>query len=217
MRVIVLGCGRLGSRIANTLDADGHRVTVLDRDSRAFEKLRQSFTGEAIVGFGFDRHVLEQVRLDRADAFIAATAGDNRNIVASLAAKRRFRVPIVVARIYDPDRAEIYLAQGIRTVSPVRWSAGTIRDLLLHPAIETEEEFGNGEVAQIRVEVPPHLHDRAVQEVTIPGDIAVVVIVRSGRALLPTLGTRFQAGDVARFVVAHEAYSRFESFMGMRG
>ena len=217
MRVIVLGCGRLGSRIANSLDADGHRVAVIDRDRRAFDKLRQSFTGEAIVGFGYDRHVFEQVQLDRADGFIAATAGDNRNIVAALAAKRRFRVPIVVARIYDPDRAEIYLAQGIRTVSPVRWSAGTIRDLLLHPAIETEEEFGNGEVAQIRVVLPPLLHDRAVQDVSIPGDIAVAVIVRSGRALLPTLGTRFQAGDVARFVVAHEAYSRFESFMGMRG
>ena len=155
--------------------------------------------------------------LDRADAFIAATAGDNRNIVAAMAAKRRFRVPLVVARIYDPDRAEIYLAQGIRTVSPVRWSVGTIRDLLLHPAIETEDEFGNGEVAQIRVEVPPDLHDRAVKEVTVPGDIAVAVIVRRGRAILPTLGMRFEPGDVARFVVAREAYARFETFMGMRG
>jgi trk system potassium uptake protein TrkA len=217
MRVIVLGCGRLGARVANMLDADGHRVAVIDRDPSAFEKLRPAFTGEAVVGFGYDRNTLEQVRVDRADAFIAATAGDNRNIVAAMAAKRRFRVPLVVARIYDPDRAEIYLAQGIRTVSPVRWSAGTIRDLLLHPAIETEDEFGNGEVAQIRVEVPPHLHDRVVQEVTVPGDIAVAVIVRRGRAILPTLGMRFEPGDVARFVVAREAYARFETFMGMRG
>jgi trk system potassium uptake protein TrkA len=217
MRVIVLGCGRLGSRIANVLDAEGHQVAVIDRDAGVFDKLRPSFSGERIVGFGYDRQVLEQARLERADAFVAATAGDNRNIVAALAAKRRFRVPIVVARIYDPDRAEIYLGQGIRTVSPVRWSAGTIRDILLHPAIETEREFGNGEVAQIRVEVPPSLHDRAVQEVTIPGDMAVTVIVRGGKAILPTLGTRFERGDVATFVVDRGAYSRFESFLGMRG
>jgi len=217
MRVIVLGCGRLGSRIANMLDGEGHQVAIIDRDAETFEKLRPAFAGERIVGFGYDRHVLEQARLDRADAFVAATTGDNRNLVAALAAKRRFRVPIVVARIYDPDRAQIFLAHGIRTVSPVRWSAGTIRDILLHSAIEAEQQFGNGEVAQIRVEVPPQLYGRAVQDVTVPGDIAVSVIVRSGRAILPTLGMRFEAGDVARFVVAREAYGRFEAFLGMRG
>ena len=105
----------------------------------------------------------------------------------------------------------------MRTVSPVQWSAGTIRDVLLHPAIETETEFGNGEVAQIRVQVPTHLEGRTVQDVTIPGDIAVAVIEREGRAILPTLGVRFERDDVVRFVVAREAYGRFESFLGMRG
>jgi trk system potassium uptake protein TrkA len=161
--------------------------------------------------------VLEQARLDRADAFVAAMSGDNRNIVAALAAKRRFRVPTVVARIFDPDRARIYLAQGIRTVSPVQWSAGRVRDILVHPALESEREFGNGEVAQIRVVVPPGLGGRSVDELTIPGDIAVTVIVRRGVAVLPTLGTRLEAGDVVRFNVAHEAYGRFESFLGVAG
>jgi trk/ktr system potassium uptake protein len=217
MRAIVLGCGRLGSRVANMLDSEGHHVVVIDRDPHTFEALRPSFAGERITGFGFDRHVFEQARIERADAFVAATAGDNRNIVAALAAKRRFRVPQVVARIYDPNRAEIYLRQGIRTVSPVAWSAGRIRDILLHPAVETEREYGNGEVAQIRVEIPPHLVGKAVQDITIPGDIAVPVIVRAGKALLPTLGARFEQGDVCRFVVSREAYGRFESFLGMRG
>lgn len=217
MRVIVLGCGRLGSRVANMLDAAGHEVTVIDREARTFELLRPAFSGERVVGFGYDRHVLEQARVDRADAFVAATAGDNRNLVAALVARRRFRVPIVIARIYDPDRARIYLNQGIRTVSPVQWSAGRIGDILLHPALETESEYGSAEVALIRVVVPPQLEGRSVQDVTIPGDVVVTVIVRGGRAMLPTLGTRFEAGDVARFVVAREAYSRFESFLGMHG
>src|SRR6266545_518286 len=139
MRVIVLGCGRLGSRVANMLDGSGHEVTMIDLDPGAFELLRPAFAGERIVGFGFDRHTLDQARVDRADAFVAATAGDNRNLVAALAAKRRFRVPTVVARIYDPERARIYRGHGIRTVSPVQWSAGQIRDILLHAALETEQ------------------------------------------------------------------------------
>ena len=215
MRAIVLGCGRLGSRVANMLDAEGNQVAVIDRDPATFANLRPSFAGEPISGFGYDRHVLEQARVERADAFVAATAGDNRNIVAALIAKRRFRVPIVVARIYDPDRAHIYLRQGIRTVSPVEWSAGRIRDILLHGEIETEQEFGNGEVVQIRVVVPPGLAGKTVQDVTVVGEIAVSVIVRAGVARAPTLGAQFEQGDVIRFVVAREAYRRLESFLGM--
>ncbi len=199
------------------LDSEGHQVTVIDRDAHTFEALRPTFAGDRIIGFGFDRHVFEQADLDRADAFVAATAGDNRNIVAALTAKRRFHVPKVVARIYDPNRAEIYLRQGIRTVSPVAWSAGRIRDILVHPAIETEREYGNGEVAQIRVEVPAHLVGRAVHDVVVTGDIGVPVIIRAGKAIVPTLGTCFEQGDVCRFFVAREAYGRFESFLGMRG
>jgi trk system potassium uptake protein TrkA len=215
MRSVVLGCGRLGGRVANMLDAEGHQVAVIDRDPEAFGKLRPSFSGETLVGFGYDRHVLEAARIERADAFVAATTGDNRNIVASLVAKRRFRVPIVVARIYDPDRARIYLRQGIRTVSPVDWSAHRIRDILLHGEIETEQEFGNGEVAQVRVVIPPALVGKTVQDVTVADEIAVTAIVRAGVAHMPRLGLQFEQGDVVRFVVAREAYRRFESFLGI--
>jgi len=215
MRAIVLGCGRLGSRVANMLDVEGNQVTVIDRDPDTFAKLRPSFAGETIVGFGYDRHVLDRAQLERADAFVAATTGDNRNIVAALVAKRRFRVPIVVARIYDPDRAHIYLRQGIRTVSPVEWSAHRIRDILLHGEIETEQEFGNGEVVQIRVVVPPALAGRTVQDVTVVGEITVSVISRAGVARTPTLGTQFEQGDVVRFVVARQAFQRFEAFLGI--
>jgi trk system potassium uptake protein len=216
MRAIVLGCGRLGSRVANMLDAEGNQVAVIDREPETFANLRPSFSGETIVGFGYDRHVLESARIDRADAFVAATTGDNRNVVAALAAKRRFRVPIVVARIYDPDRAHIYLLQGIRTVSPVEWSAVRIRDILLHGEIETEQEFGNGEVVQVRVVAPHGLVGKTVQQVTAVGEIAVSVIARAGIARFPTLGMRFEQGDVIRFVVAREAYHRFESLLEIR-
>lgn len=216
MRAIVLGCGRVGSRIANMLDVAGHQVAVIDRDPETFANLRPSFAGETITGFGYDRHVLESGRINRADAFIAATTGDNRNIVAALIAKRRFRVPTVVARIYDPDRAHIFLRQGIRTVSPVEWSAHRIGNILLHNDVETEQEWGNGEVVQIRVSVSADLAGKTVRDVSIAGEIVVATIVRAGVARLPTLGVRFERGDVVRFVVAREAISRLESFLGGR-
>jgi trk system potassium uptake protein TrkA len=197
------------------LDVEGHQVAVIDRDQQTFAALRPSFSGETIVGFGYDRHILEAARIERADAFLAATAGDNRNIVAALVAKRRFRVPIVVARIYDPDRAHIYLRQGIRTVSPVEWSAHRMRDILLHGEIETEQEFGNGEVVQIRVVVPPALAGKTVQDVTAVGEISVSAIVRAGVARMPALGVQLEQGDVVRFVVERQAYGRLESFLGI--
>jgi trk system potassium uptake protein len=214
MRAIVLGCGRVGSRIANMLDAAGNQVAVIDRDAETFANLRPAFGGETIVGFGYDRYVLEGARINRADAFVAAATGDNRNIVAALVAKRRFRVPLVVARIYDPDRAQIYLRQGIRTVSPVEWSAHRMGTILLHGEIETEQEFGNGEVVQIRIIVPDGLAGKTVQDVTVVGEITVSAIVRAGVARFPTLGMRFERGDVVRFVVAREAMRRLESFLG---
>jgi trk system potassium uptake protein len=140
---------------------------------------------------------------------------DHRNIVIALVAKRRFRVPIVVARICDPDRAHIYLRQGVRTVSPVEWSAHRIRDILLHVEIETEQEFGNGEVVQVRAEITPAPAGRSVQDLTVPGDIAVSVIVRAEVAHTATLGVTFQTGDIVRFVVARQAYRRLESLLGI--
>ena len=218
MRVIVLGCGRLGSSVANMLDGEGHQVAVIDRDAATMDKLRPGFAGEQIVGYGYDRHVLEQARLERADAFVAATAGDNRNIVAALAARRRFRVPIVVARIYDPDRAEIFRGPGDqdRLAGPV-----VGRDDPRRPAAPGDRD--RDRVRQRRGRADPRRRcrrtSRAARSRTSPspGDIAVAVIERGGRAILPTLGVRFEHDDVVRFVVAREAYGRFESFLGMRG
>jgi trk system potassium uptake protein TrkA len=216
MRIVVLGCGRVGGGLAGLLDDLGHQVVIVDRDPASFEKLPAAFKGVRVVGFAFDRRILEEARVESADALVAATRDDGCNIVAALAAKKRFRVPMVVARIYDPLRAEIFRNQGILTVSPVRWSIHRLRDVLLHAAIEVEHEFESGEVVLIRLPVPPALRGRRVADVTVPGDIVVAAITRRGRAMLPTLGTEFEEGDVARFIVARGAYERFESFVGLR-
>ncbi|MCL4378280.1 MAG: TrkA family potassium uptake protein, partial [Actinobacteria bacterium] len=108
MQIVIMGCGRVGAQLANLLSVDGHKVSIIDQDPKSFKRLGKSFKGEKITGFGYDKGVLEKAGIDHADAFASVTQGDNRNIVGALVAKREYRVPIVVARIYDPVRAIVY-------------------------------------------------------------------------------------------------------------
>jgi trk system potassium uptake protein TrkA len=135
MRVIIMGCGRAGSELATTLDKEGHDVTVLDINEYQFERfLPETFRGRTIRGNGIDQDLLRKAGIEQADAFVAATAGDNRNVMASQIAKHIFNVPRVVCRIYDPIREEMYHGLGLRTISPTRVGAR-----LLQEAIEGDD------------------------------------------------------------------------------
>ena len=118
MNVIIIGCSRLGARLATELDRRGETVTVVDVDPTSFRRLAETFDGETIVGTGIDEDVLMSARIDRCDLFVAATNGDNRNIMAAQLAHTTFEVPTVVCRIYDPVRAETYRTLGITTICP---------------------------------------------------------------------------------------------------
>jgi trk system potassium uptake protein TrkA len=115
MKVIIMGCGRVGARLAGLLDSAGHNVTVLDMDSYSFRRLPVGFKGKALVGNGIDEEALKRASIEQADAFIAVTQGDNRNIMAAQIAHSIFNVPRPVCRIYDPLRQEIYRAMGLGT------------------------------------------------------------------------------------------------------
>ncbi|MDQ3779704.1 MAG: TrkA family potassium uptake protein, partial [Chloroflexota bacterium] len=116
MKVIVMGCGRVGARIASVMDHNGHNVTVIDTDSRAFRRLPADFAGDTIIGTGIDEDVLRSAGIEEATAFIAVTNGDNRNIMAAQVARLIFEVPEVVCRIYDPVREDTYRRLGLTTV-----------------------------------------------------------------------------------------------------
>ncbi len=131
MNVIIMGCGRVGAQLATLLDADGHRVTVLDIDAHSFRRLPPSFGGTALVGDGTDEETLRKAGIAEADAFVAVTQGDNRNVMAAQIAKHIFNVPKVVCRIYDPLRKDIYEALGLDAISPTTVFAKLLRDKLL--------------------------------------------------------------------------------------
>ena len=128
MNVIIMGCGRVGAQLAATLDAEGHKVTILDVDAFSFKKLPKTFKGIAIVGNGLDYESLKKAGIERADVFVAVTQGDNRNVMSSQIAKHIYHVPKVVCRIYDPIREEMYHNLGLETVGPTKVVAKLLKD-----------------------------------------------------------------------------------------
>ena len=130
MKLVILGCGRVGSTLATTMDSNGHDVTVIDRNSEAFRRLGDAFKGKTLVGEGVDEDVLRRAGIEQADAFCATTEGDNRNIMASQVVRTMFSVPKVITRIYDPIREQSYRELGLQTVCPTVMGANAIRDML---------------------------------------------------------------------------------------
>jgi len=128
MKVVIMGCGRVGARISSILDHNGHDVTVIDTDSRAFRRLPADFRGNTVIGTGIDEDVLRSAGIEEATAFIAVTNGDNRNIMASQVARNIFDVPEVVCRIYDPVREDTYRRLGLTTVCPTTTISALVLD-----------------------------------------------------------------------------------------
>jgi len=135
MKVLIMGCGRVGAQLASLLDADGHSVTVLDNDAYSFRRLPPTFNGTALLGRGLDQETLKRAGIEEADVFVVLTQGDNRNVMAAQIAKHIFNVPRVICRVYDPLRNELYSTLGLETFSPT-----TIFAQLVKEKIEAEKE-----------------------------------------------------------------------------
>jgi len=130
MKVVIMGCGRVGAQLAGLLDADGHSVTVLDTNSYSFRRLPPDFQGTALLGNGIDEEALVRAGIEEADAFVVVTQGDNRNVMAAQIAKHIFNVPRVICRIYDPLRQELYSTLGLEAISPTTIFAQILKEKL---------------------------------------------------------------------------------------
>ncbi|MCL5996501.1 MAG: TrkA family potassium uptake protein, partial [Chloroflexi bacterium] len=160
MKAIIMGCGRVGEQVSRILDAEGHTVTVIDYSGDALARLGPDFKGRKVKGVGFDRNVLLEAGIEQADAFATTSSSDNANIVAARIARNIFQVPRVIARLYDPRRAEIYQRLGLLTISSTTWGAQRIYELLTHDNLDPVMSFGSGEVKLLCLEVPPQLEGR---------------------------------------------------------
>jgi trk system potassium uptake protein TrkA len=215
MRVIIMGCGRVGVQLALLLVEEGHQVVVIDYDANALTRLGPNFKGQKIVGIGFDKDILLKAGIEHADAFAAASSSDNANIIAARIAHNIFHVPRVVARLFDPQRAEVYRRLGMLTISSTTWGAERIRELITSAEIDPIHSFGSGEVSLVNIEAPLQLVGRMVKDLTVPTEISVIAITRQGAAFIPTLGSQFKDGDIIHIAILASALERLKILLGL--
>ncbi len=200
MHVVILGCGRVGVLLAKQLVKAGHTVAVIDQDARSFDRLGPDFPGKTVTGVGFDRDVLTEAGCQSADAFAAVSSGDNSNIIAARVARETFGVERVVARIYDPRRADVYERLGIPTVRTVRWTAEQMLRLIDPPEAVDEFTDPSGELALAQVNVHVDWVGRRLRELEEAAGVRIAYITRRGDGLLPDRGTVMQDGDLVHAV-----------------
>ena len=215
MKIIIMGCGRVGSQVSRLLVSLGHEVIVIDHDANALAKLGADFKGKVVRGLGFDRNTLIAAQIEHAEGFVAASASDNANIVAARIARDIFHVPRVVARLYDPLRAEVYQRLGLTTISTIGWGAERIVEVITHTDLDVMHIFRDWGTVLVRVEVPMRLGGHKINQMNIPGEVMVIAITRDEQTFIPVSGTEFQEGDIVHIAVIPSAMARLEEMLGI--
>ncbi|WP_313814232.1 TrkA family potassium uptake protein [Glutamicibacter sp.] len=199
---VIMGCGRVGVALAHTLDSAGHSVAIIDQDPEAFRRLSDEFSGSKVTGLGFDKDTLVEAKIDEAYAFAAVSSGDNSNILATRVARETYNVPNVVARIYDPGRAEIYQRLGIPTVAAVRWSTDQVlRRILPDYSMRGDFREPSGRLVLTEVALHREWYGRLVREVESAAGVRVAYLTRFGEGVIPQNRTRLQGGDLVHVMM----------------
>lgn len=214
MNVIIVGCGRVGSELALLLSREGNNVAVVDNNKTSFHRLGGTFNGLCVTGNGFDLEVLRRAGVESADAFVVVTNGDNTNIMASQVAKKIFNVPKVIARVYDPRRADIYKRFGLEIISGTTLLASMIRDKLIESRfsgffIETR---GMG---IIEINVTEDFVGKTVSDLNRPDEFLIATIIKKNNPVIPSPMTRLELGDVLIGIVRTESVKKIKSMFKM--
>lgn len=214
MHIVILGCGRVGSMLAAELDSSGHSVSVIDQEASAFKRLSKNFKGTTVTGIGFDRDRLIEAGINNADAFIAVSSGDNSNILAARVARETFGVKNVIARIYDPRRAEVYERLGIPTVATVSWTADQI---LRHVApIGAAEDWHDPSGSVTLAEVAYHESwvGLTIKKISDETNANIAIITRYGKAVMPDENSVLQDGDAIHVLAKTEELQHLITKLG---
>ncbi len=206
-----MGCGRVGSTLARSLEDRGHTVSIIDSNPDAFRRLGPSFNGTKVTGIGFDQHVLDMAGIEKADAFAAVSSGDNSNIIAARVARETFGIQQVVARIYDPGRAEVYQRLGITTVATVKWTADQIVRRILPAGAEPDFRDPSGTIRLDQVPVNEAWIGQRTVTFQQESGSRIAWIDRLGAGILPTRESVIQEGDLLHLVMREENAERVYS------
>ena len=215
MYVIIVGCGRVGSELAKLLSKESHNVLVIDKNPESFNRLGKKFNGLTLVGNGFDIELLKEAGINKANAFCSVTDSDNTNIISSQVAKKIFNIPKVIARIYDPHRAEIYKSLGLNIISGTVLFAAMIRDKLI------EEKFSSyllesGELGILETEINTKLEGQTIGEINMPLEYVIVTLLKKQkRAIIPDSTAKLVLGDRIIGVVKIQSLNKVKKALGM--
>ena len=205
-----MGCGRVGATLAQSLEANGHSVAVIDQNPEAFRRLDADFDGKRVTGLGFDRQTLVQAGIEDAYAFAAVSDGDNSNIISARVVRETYGVTNVVARIYDPRRAEIYQRLGIPTVATVRWTADQVLRRMLPMGATDEFRDASGHVVMVQMDVHPGWVGTDLSRLETVSGARVAFVTRFGDGMLPTPATVLQQNDLLHVLVLADDAPRVE-------
>jgi trk system potassium uptake protein TrkA len=217
MHAVIVGCGRVGGELADALGQRDFTVSVIDKKPAAFEHLHPGFNGATFVGPGFDRDILEEAGIRRADVFIAVTNGDNSNIVCARIAKEHYGCKTVAARIYDPRRAQIYERLGIPTVATVAWTTDQVMARVMPATQAILATIGSGDVVAIGTEVPQAAAGVRIGELNVPGKLLVTALSRFGRTQVADPAVILQEGDFLNVTVQRTLLGSVEGHLASRG
>lgn len=213
MHYVIVGCGRVGSALARGLEARGHTVAIIDQEPDAFALLGEGFSGQRIRGVGFDRDTLESAGIRSAAGFAAVSSGDNTNIIAARVAREEFGLRTVVARIYDPRRAEVYERLGVATVPTVRWTTRQMMDRLLPGSSQLEFQDVSGSVTMVTSGFDASWVGTPITELEGMLTVRVGFVTRLGEGMLPQAGMRVQDGDLLHLLIETERLHAVESML----
>ena len=208
-----MGCGRVGSSLATELEAAGHSVAIIDQSREAFRRLGPDFKGRTISGVGFDRDTLLEAGIETADAFAAVSNGDNSNILAARVARETYGVANVVARIYDPGRAEIYQRLGIPTVATVIWATDQILRRLVPEGSRSEWRDASGSIQLCEMHPHKDWFGSPIADLEEATGTRVAFITRLGEGLIPDTHTVLQEGDLIHVTVRDQDIAKVEEIL----
>jgi trk system potassium uptake protein TrkA len=219
VHVVVVGCGRVGSELAITLEQDGHSVAVIDKDPRSLRRLPAEWRGRTVVGFGFDRDHLELAGIHDAGAVAAVTSGDNSNILTARIARETYQIANVVARIYDPRRAVIYQRLGIPTVATVTWTTEQVMRRLFPEAAVTEWSDTSGQLVLVERALPDEWAGQRLDQLNLEGRVRLVAVTRASTPRLTTRDVVGQEGDLLHIAARKDSLDELERrlFAGPEG
>ena len=209
-----MGCGRVGSTLARSLEERNHTVAVIDSEPDAFRRLGPLFNGDKVTGYGFDQRVLEKAGIRRADAFAAVSSGDNSNIIAARVARETFGIKKVVARIYDPGRAEVYQRLGITTVATVKWTSDQVLRRILPAGAEPDFRDPSGTIRVDQLPASPQWIGHRTVDFQMQSRSRIAWIDRLGEGTLPSRDTFIQEGDLLHVVMREQDAAHVYDVLG---